>query len=108
MASLDDIFDLQDQVTESVVGAIAPAVEKAEIERARRKPTENLDAYALYLRGSASFISLKTSERRGIASVQQRDRARPEFASAYGRAAYCYVYAKANGCFSDTPNEIAK
>ena len=38
---LGDIFDLQDQVTESVVGAIAPAVEKAEIERAKRKPTEN-------------------------------------------------------------------
>ena len=36
---LGDIFDLQDQVTENVVGAIAPAVEKAEIERARRKPT---------------------------------------------------------------------
>ena len=35
---LSDIFDLQDQVTESVVGAIAPAVEKAEIERAKRKP----------------------------------------------------------------------
>ncbi len=36
---LGDVFDLQDQVTESVVGAIAPAVEKAEIERAKRKPT---------------------------------------------------------------------
>ena len=52
---LGDIFDLQDQVTESVVGAIAPAVEKAEIERAKRKPTESLDAYALYLRGLARF-----------------------------------------------------
>ena len=41
---LGDIFALQDQVTESVVGAIAPAVEKAEIERAKRKPTESLDA----------------------------------------------------------------
>ena len=50
---LDDIFDLQDQVTESVVGAIAPAVEKAEIERAKRKPTESLDAYDYYLRGMA-------------------------------------------------------
>ena len=40
-------------MTESVVGAIAPAVEKAEIERAKRKPTESLDAYALYLRGLA-------------------------------------------------------
>src|SRR6476620_8231540 len=52
---LGDIFDLQDQVTESVVGAIAPAVEKAEIERARRKPTDSLDAYAVYLSGLARF-----------------------------------------------------
>ena len=52
---LSDIFDLQDQVTESVVGAIAPAMEKAEIERAKRKPTESLDAYALYLRGLTKY-----------------------------------------------------
>src|SRR5260370_4787676 len=52
---IGDIFALQDQVTESVDGAIAPAVEKAEIERAKRKPTESLDAYALYLRGLASY-----------------------------------------------------
>jgi adenylate cyclase len=60
---LGDIFALQDQVTESVVGAIAPAVEKAEIERAKRKPTESLDAYALYLRGLASFISMVAGKR---------------------------------------------
>ena len=78
---LDDIFELQDQVTESVVGAIAPAVEKAEIERAKRKPTESLDAYTLYLRGLAKALSVckPASERRGIAPVQQRDRARPGF-----------------------------
>ena len=47
----EDVFDLQDLVTESVVGAIAPVVEKAEIERARRKPTERSDAYhALFTR----------------------------------------------------------
>ena len=61
--SLGDIFDLQDQVTESVVGAIAPAVEKAEIERARRKPTESLDAYALYLRGLAKVYQFATGKR---------------------------------------------
>ena len=50
---LGDIFNLQDQVTESVVGAIAPAVEKAEIERARRKPTESFSARLCpQLRGS--------------------------------------------------------
>jgi TolB-like protein len=50
----DDIFDLQDMVTTSVVGAMAPKLEQAEIDRARRKATENLDAYDYYLRGIAS------------------------------------------------------
>src|ERR1700730_1976636 len=51
---LEDIFDLQDQVTASVVSAIAPKLEQAEIERAKRKPTESLDSYDYYLRGMAS------------------------------------------------------
>ena len=46
--SLDDIFELQDQVAASVVGAIARRLEQAEIERAKRKPTESLDAYDLF------------------------------------------------------------
>jgi TolB-like protein/class 3 adenylate cyclase len=52
---LEDIFDLQDRVTVSVVSAIAPKVEQAEIERAKRKPTESLDAYDYFLRGTASL-----------------------------------------------------
>jgi TolB-like protein/class 3 adenylate cyclase len=52
---LEDIFDLQDQVTISVVGAIAPRVEQAEIERARSKSTSDLDAYDYFLRGMANF-----------------------------------------------------
>ena len=55
-STLDDIFELQDQVTEAVVGAIAPQLERAEIERAKRKPTESLDAYDYYLRGMAHLI----------------------------------------------------
>jgi acyl-coenzyme A synthetase/AMP-(fatty) acid ligase len=45
----------EDQVTASVVGAIAPKLQQAEIERARRKPTENLDACDYFLRGTASL-----------------------------------------------------
>jgi adenylate cyclase len=48
---VEDVFALQDQVTASVVGAIAPKVELAEIQRARRKPTESMSAYDHYLRG---------------------------------------------------------
>ncbi len=107
---LGDIFDLQDQVTESVVGAIAPAVEKAEIERAKRKPTESLDAYALYLRGLARLYKFGNRQANGEAlrlfnSAIELD---PDFASAYARAALCYVMAKISGWISGTPNEIAE
>ncbi len=107
---LDDVFDLQDQVTESVVGAIAPAVEKAEIERAKRKPTESLDAYALYLRGVAKYYQYGSRQANAEAlrlfnSAIELD---PDFAAAYGRAASCYLFAKTMGWISVTPNEIAE
>jgi tetratricopeptide (TPR) repeat protein len=105
-----DIFDLQDQVTESVVGAIAPAVEKAEIERAKRKPTESLDAYALYLRGLARLYQIGDRQANDEAlrlfnSAIELDR---DFASAYGRAASCYAFAKASGWISVTAKEITE
>jgi adenylate cyclase len=53
--SLVDIFDLQDRVTENVVGAIEPRLLQAEVERARSKPTKNLDAYDLYLKALPHF-----------------------------------------------------
>ena len=98
-------------MTESVVGAIAPAVEKAEIERAKRKPTESLDAYAIYLRGLARFYQFANRQANSEAlrlfnSAIELD---PDFAAAYGRAALCHVWAKMNGWISDiTANEIAE
>jgi adenylate cyclase len=107
---LDDIFDLQDKVTESVVGAIAPAVEKAEIERAKRKPTESLDAYALYLRGLARHYqgASRQANDEALRLFNSAIELDPDFASAYGRAAFCWAFAKASGWISDTANEIAE
>jgi adenylate cyclase len=48
---LDDIFELQDEITEAVTIAIAPAIADAEQQRAMRKPPGNLDAWAAYQRG---------------------------------------------------------
>jgi TolB-like protein/Tfp pilus assembly protein PilF len=107
---LGDVFDLQDRVTESVVGAIAPAVEKAEIERAQRKPTESLDAYALYLRGLARLYQFgnQQANEEALRLFNSAIELDPDFASAYGRAAFCYPYAKANGWIAVTANEIAE
>jgi adenylate cyclase len=107
---LGDIFDLQDQVTERVVGAIAPAVEIAEIERAKYKTTESLDAYAIYLRGLAKFYQygnrLATAEAlRLFNSAIELD---PEFAVAYSHASHCYAQAKTNSWSSGTADELAE
>src|SRR5262245_11618767 len=106
---LEDIFDLQDQVTESVVSAIAPTLEQAEIERVKRKPTESLDAYDYYLRGMAALYQF-TSREANAEALRLFKRAielDPDFASAYGLAAHCYVLRKANGWIVDSANEIA-
>jgi hypothetical protein len=100
--SLDDIFDLQDQITESVVGAIGPKLERAEIERVRRKPTESLHAYDLFLRGMAS-LHLWTRESTDVAlelfyKAMERD---PDFVTADGLAAWCYVWRQLNGWTTD-------
>jgi adenylate cyclase len=55
--TLEDVFDLQDQVTSSVVAAIEPNLLKAEIQRAQRKPTESLQAYDLMLRAWPHFYT---------------------------------------------------
>ena len=100
--ALEDIFDLQDRVTASVVGAIAPKLEQAEIERAKRKPTESLDAYDYYLRGMANFH--KATMEANDAALRLFYRAielDPDFASAHGMAAWCYAWRKMNGWETD-------
>ncbi|WP_306395479.1 winged helix-turn-helix domain-containing protein [Telluria beijingensis] len=99
---LGDIFELQDRITESVIGAVAPELERAEIERARHKPTDSLDAYDYYLRGVAELheASRETSER-GLAFFHQAIAADPGFASAHAMAAWCHAWRKANGWMAD-------
>jgi adenylate cyclase len=93
---LEDIFDLQDQVTASVVGAIAPKLEQAEIERAKRKPTENLGAYDYYLRGLAGVHQwTKQGCEDALSNFYRVIQLDPTFAAAYGMAARTYVLRKA-------------
>jgi TolB-like protein len=106
----EDIFDLQDQVTASVVGAIAPRMERAEIERAQRKPTESLDAYDHYLRGMANLYQQTDQEAIGEALrlLQRAIELDPAFAPAYGSAAWCYAQRKFQGWVTDHVRETAE
>lgn len=107
--ALDDVFDLQDQVTASVVGAIAPKVDLAETERAKRKPVENLDAYDCYLRGRAKAQedgreALEEALRLFYRAVELDS----HFAAPCAFAAYCYVTRSVQGWAGDTEWEVAE
>jgi len=104
---LEDIFDLQDKVTAKVVGALAPKLELAEIERALRKPTESLDAYDYYLRGIGIYNQWnREASREALSLFKRAIEHDPKFASAYGMAARCYVQRKAGGWVTDRDQEI--
>jgi TolB-like protein/Tfp pilus assembly protein PilF len=105
---LAEVFDLQDQVATSVVSAIAPRLEEAEIERAKRKPTEDLDAYDYYLRGLAIANDMtREANDEALQLFNQAIQRDPDFALAHARAAYCYNYRKANTWMVDRGLEIA-
>jgi TolB-like protein len=107
--TLEGLFDLQDQITASVVGAITPKLEQAEIERAKRKPTESLDAYDYFLRGMASFYQMsKETQSEALRLFHKAIEIDPNFASAHGMAAWCYAHRKSNGWMIDGLQEAAE
>jgi TolB-like protein/class 3 adenylate cyclase/Tfp pilus assembly protein PilF len=84
--ALEDVFGLQDQITTSVVGLIAPTLEQAEIERTKQKPTDRLDSYDFYLRGIALVNRRSLPEAREFfRKAFEQD---PEYGAAYAMAAW--------------------
>lgn len=90
--NVENIFDLQDGLVARVVGAIAPRIEQAEIERAKQKSTISLDAYDLYLRGLSSWNRWTKDDNdqalKLFYAAIDRD---PEFTTPYGLAISCYI-----------------
>ncbi|MFO1161262.1 MAG: adenylate/guanylate cyclase domain-containing protein [Reyranellaceae bacterium] len=103
---LDDIFELQDNVTSNVVANIAPTVERAEIARIVGKPTAVLAAYDYHLRGLAclrEFTKERNEEALGL--FLQATMLDPKLALSYARAAYCYQNRKAWQWDTITPHD---
>ena len=100
---LEDVFGLQDQVTMSVVGLIAPKLEQAEIERARKKPTDSLDSYDCYLRGMALTKRTTLSEaRKFFQRALEQDK---DYGAAYAMAAWTILMQQAITGVPVTPDE---
>ena len=89
--SSKDIFALQDEIALSAVGAIAPSVRKAEIERVKRKRPDSLDAYDLVLRAQTDVDSgMPEQVTRALVLLERAIALDPTYALAHGNAAMCH------------------
>jgi tetratricopeptide (TPR) repeat protein len=88
--SLDDVFDLQDQVATGVAGVIEPTLQAAEIGRSTKRPTIDLTAYDLYLRALALQYSPRDAFARAFDLLDQALERDPQYGSALALAAFCY------------------
>ena len=107
---MEDIFDLQDKVTQQVVGAIAPEVDRAEMERASRRPVGNLDAVTAYYRG-LPHVGFPTSQENNDDALRHFETAialDPNFVPAYGGAASCLGWRWGNRWPGDIAEDAAK
>ena len=101
-----DVFDLQDSVATSVVGAIAPRLIAADAELAKRKPPESWDSYDFYLRGIALFVQhTPDTTDKALGFLRKAISLNPEFALAHVRAAACLFMRPEFGGLSLTDEE---
>ncbi len=89
--TLGDLFALQDQMTMSIIAAVEPTLRRAEIERARRKRPESLDAYDLFLRALPfAFTAMPEDADRALPLLEEAIRLEPDYAAAHGFIAWCH------------------
>jgi TolB-like protein len=104
---LEDVFELQDRVALSVAGIIEPALQAAEVQRASRRPTNDLAAYDLYLRAYATMLSPARRTPEVLGLLDQAIERDPDFGPALAWASICHIFIDSvdsiGGC--DDPND---
>jgi adenylate cyclase len=88
---LNNIFALQDRLTMSVLAAVEPGLRRAEIERARRRRPENLNAYDLFLRAlPLAMTAMPENADRALRYLEEAVQLEPDYAAAHGFIAWCH------------------
>jgi tetratricopeptide (TPR) repeat protein len=106
---LEDVFELQDQITAKVIGAIAPKMEQAEMKRTKRKPIDCFDAYDYYLRGiEGTYLGTKDSIAEALSLFNKAIERDPDFGAAQGMAAWCHLWRHVNGWTTSRLEEEAE
>jgi adenylate cyclase len=108
--AIEDMFDLQDKVTEQVIGALMPTMRRAEIERLKLKRTESLGAYDYFTRALSHYNQRSTTDayRTEIDLCYKAIKADPNFANAYSLAAVLFVRRNNYRLIVDRKVEVAE
>jgi TolB-like protein len=107
--SKDDVFDLQDQITERVVAAIEPKVQLAEMRRLRHKPETSLDVYDLVLRAQQlEYQFTRESLAAALRNLEQALAVDADYAPALAQAALCYAERRDQGWADNQEEEAEK
>jgi adenylate cyclase len=105
--ALTDVFDLQDQITDRVVGIVEPSLQRSEIERSRRKRPETLDAYDLYLRAMPHIAAQMPEDlSTALPLLEEALRLEPDYAAAHAHLAWSYELRFTRGGLNE-PDKIA-
>jgi TolB-like protein len=106
--SLEDVFDLQDQVATSVAGVIEPALQAAETARSAGRPTIDLTAYDLYLRAYAMYLSSARHIPEALDLMEQAIARDPRYGPALAYAAVCCFRLVIDGRSDDPERDRVK
>jgi adenylate cyclase len=105
---LEDIFAVQDEVTRAIVSTIEPQLGSTERQRARRKPTENLDAWECYQRGLWHLHQYQADDNaRALEFLRRAIELDPTFATAYAGLAFTLYYHVILGFSGDSSGDLA-
>jgi TolB-like protein/DNA-binding response OmpR family regulator/Tfp pilus assembly protein PilF len=106
--SLGNLFELQDDVTLSVVGAIEPKLIRAEIDRIKRKRPDSLDAYELYLQARPLvFSSVAADCELAITLLDRALKLEPDYTAAHAAAAWCRGQRFVRNCVNSSDKSAA-
>ena len=106
--SLEDVFDLQDKVASSVAGVIEPALQAAETARSAGRPTSDLTAYDLYLRGYAMVLVSARQSPEALRLMEQAIARDPRYGPALAWAAFCCLRLVRDGRSEDRKADALK
>jgi adenylate cyclase len=99
----EDVFNFQDRITDSVVGIVEPSLQRSEIERARRKRPDNLNAYDLYLRAVPhTATSMPDGGAIAIKLLEEALAIDPDYVAAHALLAWCHEWRFARVGFKES------